>query len=47
MLIAFGFYIFGLIYARMLALKVWREDAMCGQGRSIDIHQRILNPQVN
>lgn len=45
-IIAFGFYLFGLIYVRLLSLKVWREDSQCGQGVSIDIHQKITYPQV-
>ena len=45
-LLAFAFYIFGLCYLRYLSLSVWKQDSVCGEGRTINIHQKILDPEV-
>jgi hypothetical protein len=45
-LLAFAFYIFGLCYLRHLSLSVWKQDSICGEGRTINIHQKIFDPEV-
>jgi hypothetical protein len=46
-LLAFAFYLFGLCYIRHLSLFVWKQDSNCGEGRTINIHQKIFDPEVS